>query len=156
MPNTHALIEQVRARVPKHTDYAVAKALELHQSHLIKVLSGKSGIGPKAVIRIAEILQRDVRDVLVLVEEDKAVLPKDREFWSRRSPRITAVLALAALAFFAAVTPQNAVAKACTPVQADLPLLYIMRMARKILTFAEWLFYSLYRTPRNKASALAA
>jgi hypothetical protein len=133
MPNTLQLIEQVRRRLPRETDYAVAKALEMQQSTLTKVLAGKQGLGPKAVIRVAELLQRDVRDVLVLVEEDKAVRPKDREFWERRSPRITAVLALAALAFFAAMIPQNAVAGAVHPYSSTCPFYTLCEAIRKIL-----------------------
>jgi hypothetical protein len=87
MPNTPALLEQVRRRVPRETDYAVAKALEMNQSNLHRVLCGKAGLGPKAVVRVSEILQRDLKDVLVLIEEDKAKTAKDKEFWTRRSPR---------------------------------------------------------------------
>jgi len=47
MPNTLALIEKVRRRVPRETDYAVAKALELSQSNLTRVLAGKCGLGTK-------------------------------------------------------------------------------------------------------------
>jgi ABC-type Fe3+-siderophore transport system permease subunit len=46
----------------------------------------------------SEILQRDLKDVLVLIEEDKAKTAKDKEFWERRSPRITAALLTAILA----------------------------------------------------------
>jgi hypothetical protein len=86
MPNTLNLLEEVRRRVPRGTDYAVAKALEMDQSHLAKVLCGKAGLGPIPVVRVSEILQRDLKDVLVLVEEDKAKTRKQREFWERRSP----------------------------------------------------------------------
>ena len=101
MPNTLNLLEQVRARVPRHTDYAVAKALEMDQSHLAKVLCGKAGLGPMPVVRVAEILQRDLKDILVLVEEDKAKTRKQREFWERRSPRITAAILTTILALAA-------------------------------------------------------
>jgi hypothetical protein len=107
MPNTLALIEQVRRRVPRETDYAVAKALEMSQSNLTRVLAGKSGLGTKAVLRVSEILQRDLRDVLVLVEEDKAKTAKEREFWERRSPRITAALLTAILAVAAGFLGSN-------------------------------------------------
>jgi hypothetical protein len=98
MPNTQLLLEQVRRRCPRETDYAVAKALEMNQSNLQRVLCGKAGLGPKAVVRVSEILQRDLKDVLVLIEEDKAKTAKDKEFWERRSPRITAALFTAILA----------------------------------------------------------
>jgi len=101
MPNTLHLIEQVRRRVPRETDYAVAKALEMSQSNLTRVLAGKCGLGTKAVVRVSEILQRDLKDILVLIEEDKARSAKEREFWERRSPRITAAILTAILAIAA-------------------------------------------------------
>ena len=131
MPNTLNLIEQVRRRVPKHTDYAVSKALEMDQSGLARVLCGKAGLGPKAVIRISEILQRDVRDILVLVEEDKATTAKSREFWERRSPRITAAILTTILGVVAALgTIVNHAANAATtgnPASGGITDLYIMR-----------------------------
>ena len=102
MQATLSLIEQVRRKLPTHTNYAISKALNMPQSQLTNVLRGKYGLGNKAVMRIAEILGRDVRDVLVLIEEDKAKTEDDREFWGRRSPRISAASAVAALALFAA------------------------------------------------------
>jgi hypothetical protein len=89
MPNTLDLIAQVRRKVPRNTDYGVAKALEMDQSYLARVLAGKAGLGPKAVMRLAELLERDVRDILVLVEVDKAKTERDRQFWGRRCDGIT-------------------------------------------------------------------
>lgn len=102
MNNHQMLIEQVRRKTATKTNYAVAKALEIDQSQFIKVMAGKSTFGPKPVIRLAELLQRDVRDILVLIEEDKAKTPKDKEFWGRRSPRITASSVIAIVALLAA------------------------------------------------------
>jgi hypothetical protein len=75
----------------------------MSQSQLTAVLRGQHGLGPKAVIRIAEILQLDVGDVLILIEEDKARTDDDKQFWGRRSPRVSAALATAGLALIAAV-----------------------------------------------------
>jgi Phage related protein len=131
MPNTLNLIEQVRRHVPKHTDYAVAKALEMNQSNLARVLVGKQGLGPKAVVRVAEILQRDLRDVLCLVEEDKAKTPKEREFWERRSPRISATVLTAVMGIVAGLgLIANHSANAHTtenPLSGGVTDLYIMR-----------------------------
>ena len=140
MPNTLNLIEQVRHRVPKHTDYAVAKALEMDQSNLQRVMAGKQGLGPKAIIRLSEVLQRDLRDMLVLVEEDKAKSAKDREFWERRSPRIAAAVATAFMALAATLgmgfpTTVNA-GDHCTLVQWSInrSIHYAKLAARKALT----------------------
>jgi transcriptional regulator with XRE-family HTH domain len=131
MPNTLNLIEQVRRRVPRPTDYAVAKALEMSQSNLTRVLAGKSGLGVKAAVRISEVLQRDLRDVLCLVEEDKAKSAKEREFWERRSPRITATILTAILGVVAGLgLIGNHTANANTtgnPASGALTDLYIMR-----------------------------
>jgi hypothetical protein len=107
MNNAQQLIEQLRRKVPRHTNYAIAKALEMTPSQLARVIDGKHGLGPKAVVRLHELLGRDALDLLVLIEEDKAKTPADKDFWSRRSPRITASVALAALAFGLAVTGQD-------------------------------------------------
>jgi plasmid maintenance system antidote protein VapI len=96
MTNTLHLIERLRRTLPRPTNYALAKALGLSQTTIKNVLAGKHGLGPKPVIRLAELLQIDARDVLVLIEQDKARTPEDKEFWGRRSPRITASIALAA------------------------------------------------------------
>jgi Phage related protein len=133
MPNTLQLIEQVRRKVPRHTDYAVAKALEMGQSNFARVLVGKAGLGPKAVLRVSEILQRDVRDVLVLVEEDKAKTPKERAFWERRSPRITATIALAILAFGIAVTTTSRSTEAVHPYSLGFPFYTLCELLATIL-----------------------
>jgi hypothetical protein len=131
MPNTLNLIEQVRRRVPRETDYAVAKALEMQQSTLARVLAGKQGLGTKATVRVSEILQRDLKDVLVLIEEDKAKTAKEREFWERRSPRITAailttILALAA-GFIGSTDPLSGLQTPGDSSRGYLTDLYIMR-----------------------------
>lgn len=157
MPITQNLIEQVRRRVPKGTDYAVAKALELNQSHLAKVLCGKSGIGPKAILRISEILQRDLRDILVLIEEEQAVRPKDKEFWEKRSPRITATILTSILGVVAGLgvigtDPANAgtTGNLSSGVVTDL---YIMRMIRRAaLLTLQWICERL--TPQTAGEIL--
>jgi len=162
MPNTLHLIERVRQKVPRHTDYAVAKALEMDQSNLQRVLAGKAGLGPKAVIRLSELLQQDVRDLLVLVEEDKARTARDREFWERRSPRITAAIAVAILALGAAVTTTLRGPDTGYPSSVGLPLVYIMRILRKYLTFAKRLRFTMLgdvlawaRQPQSRLSLIA-
>ena len=160
MPNTLSLIEQVRRHVPRHTDYAVAKALEMTQSDLARVLAGKAGLGNKAVVRLSEILQRDLRDVLVLVEEDKARTPKTREFWERRSPRISATIATAILAVFAVIgvsgTPFG-YAKGLYAYTGPLTrsIHYAKSAIKWLLTFAKNCFFS-HENPSRRNSTLLA
>lgn len=130
MDATHRLIERVRSALPTHSNYAVAKALQMPQHQLSDVLKKKYGLGPKAVIRISEILQIDVRDVLVLIEEDKARTPDDKEFWGRRSPRVSAALAFAGLAFVAALIHGSNAQASCVYTQAQCTNVYIMRSTK--------------------------
>jgi hypothetical protein len=139
MPNTLNLIEQIRRQVPHHTDYAVAKALEMQQSHLARVMAGKAGLGTKAAVRVSELLQRDLRDVIILIEEDKAKTAKDRAFWERRSPRITAAVATAFMALAATLgmgifRDVNAATTVhqCSGRFTDL---YIIRSLKRCLTY---------------------
>jgi hypothetical protein len=143
MPNTDRLLEQVRRVVPRHTDYAIAKALEMNQSDLGRVMCGKQGLGVKAAVRISELLQRDLRDVIVLIEEDKATRPKDIDFWSARSPRITAAVAIAALAVAAVVRTTVDAPTTGYIASGQFTDLYIMRNSSwdGLLTFLKRLFF---------------
>jgi hypothetical protein len=109
MPATLAFLEQVRRTTPTKTDYAIAKALGIQQSHLRRIMIGEVGLGPKQIIRVSEILGKDLRDVFVLIEEDKARKPADREFWGKRSPRITATILTAVLGISVAAITTNRV-----------------------------------------------
>jgi hypothetical protein len=95
---TIGLIERVRRTLPTRTNYAVAKALGMQQNQLARVLKGEFGLGIKAQVRMAEILNMPLMDVVALTEEDKAKRPEEKEFWGRRSPRIAASRALAIVA----------------------------------------------------------
>jgi hypothetical protein len=87
MTNIEDLLSRTRAALGKSSDYALAKALHMTQSQLIEIKKGRQGLGPKAIVRIAEITGLTTHDVLVLANEERAKTPDDKEFWGRRSPR---------------------------------------------------------------------
>lgn len=82
---TLTLIEQVRTTLPKRSNYMLAKTLRMQQAQLGKVLRGELGIGPKAVVAISDALKRDLYDVMVVVELDKAKTADAKEFWSKKA-----------------------------------------------------------------------
>jgi hypothetical protein len=84
MARTIALIEQVRKRLPRPTNYAIAKALHMDQTTLDKVLAGKHGLGTRAAVLMAEILKKDLERVLCELERDKAKTPEAFMFWEMR------------------------------------------------------------------------
>jgi len=87
----------------------------MSQSDLAKILAGKHALGMKACVRVAELTQVPLLDVIALTQEDVAKTPKNKAFWSRRSPRISAATALAAVALIAAGARTDA--KASSTVQ---------------------------------------
>jgi len=81
MSNTLKLIERVRSTTETGTNYAVAKALGMNPSNFMRVLSGKNWPGPAAQLRMAELLRIDLRDIVALINEDKAKSEADRAYW---------------------------------------------------------------------------
>lgn len=136
MNNTDHLLQRVRDRIGKGSKYALAKALEMTPSQLNDILKGKHGLGSKAIVRVAELTSIPTHDVLVMVNEDKTKSPGDKEFWSRRSPRITASLAIAMLAFGLAGKWQDARAGQLTSCNLTTYILceLVRRWLRNVLT----------------------
>lgn len=81
MSNTLKLIERVRSLTDTGTDYAVAKMLGMQQSYLIEVKKGRRFPGQKAQLRLADLLKIDLRDVMALINEDKAKSEAERLHW---------------------------------------------------------------------------
>lgn len=149
MENTMRLIARLRARLESKSNYAVAKALEMDQSSFNKVLNGKMGLGPKAVIKLSEMLNMDAGDVLVLTQEDVAKTPKNKEFWSRRSPRITASVAVATLAFgLAVITGQDARSATVYKNSCDATRYTLCEVVKYFLTFAKRLLLAAFNNYR--------
>lgn len=85
--DSKTLIERVRVFTERKTDYAVAKALEMTQTHLIRVKSGDMTLGPRAIVRVAEITGEPLSLILAIVEREKARSPAAVRFWEARLPR---------------------------------------------------------------------
>lgn len=81
MSNTLKLIERIRSTTETGTDYAIAKALGMTQSNLIEIKKGKRWPSLKSQIRIAELLKIDLKDVVALINEDKAKTDTERAHW---------------------------------------------------------------------------
>lgn len=101
MRETLLLLDRVRRALPNKSNYALAKALEMGQSDLNKVMAGKHGLPLKALVRIHEITQIPLLDVIAITQEEIAKTPPNKAFWGRRSPRASTAAAIAALAFLA-------------------------------------------------------
>lgn len=140
MSNTLKLIERVRSTTERGTDYAVAKALRMPQSYLIEVKKGRRWPGQASQIAIAELLKMDLKDVMALVNEDKAKTPGEREYWrGLLSARIreafnTAGKTAAAWLVAAMILTSGYPGKAEAGVRGEmLTNLYIMRTLRRWL-----------------------
>lgn len=135
MSNTLKLIERVRSTTHSGTDYAVAKALGMQQSYLIEINKGHRFPGQKAQMTMATILNVDLRDIVALINEDKAKSEAERLHWrSLCSEGVRALFDIAgktAASFIAATTlivgSALPVENARAGVTADLSELSIMR-----------------------------
>ena len=81
MSNTLKLIERIRSTTETGTDYAVAKALGITQSNLIEIKKGKRWPGPKAQVRMSELLKIELKDIVAFIGEDKATSEAERLHW---------------------------------------------------------------------------
>lgn len=88
----------IRERTPKQTNYAAAKALGVSPSNFKEILDGKRNLGVESIFRAAELLDRDVADVLVEIQHDTAKTPEKKAFWEKRLPRILPAVAIWGLA----------------------------------------------------------
>lgn len=88
--NSYSLevIEAVRVRTKTKTNYAVSKALGITQSTLNKVLAGERNLGNKAALKASELLERDLKVMLIMLENDRARSDDERDYWRRRMEQI--------------------------------------------------------------------
>jgi hypothetical protein len=108
MKETMMLLDRARRALPQKSNYALAKALETSQSDLNKVLAGEHGLSLKSLVRLSEITQLPLIDVLAITQEEIAKTPVNKTFWGRRSPRIPTASAIAALALAVVGIAQSA------------------------------------------------
>jgi len=87
------VVEAVRARCPTRTNYAVAKALGITQGQLNRVLRSDINLSNKAVLKASELLGRDLKVMLIMIEGDRARSDDEKEYWQRRIDQIAATLA---------------------------------------------------------------
>ena len=99
MQQTLMLLERVRRTLPTKSNYALSKALGITQSDLNRTLAAKNGLSIKALVRVSEITQVPLIDVLAMTQEEIAKTPANKAFWGQRSPRASTTAAVAALAF---------------------------------------------------------
>ena len=124
---TGLLINRLRRTLPRPTDYAVAKALDMSQSRLKRVIEGHANVGPKTAVLLSEKLQMSLDEVTAMIELDKAKTPEDTAFWERRAPRLTASVVVTAVATLAAlIIPGNAEAKGLYTITVDSQTAYTL------------------------------
>lgn len=143
MSDTLKLIERVRAVTQTGTDYAVAKALEMDQSYLILVKKGKRFPGMKAQLKMAELLGIDLKDIVAVINGDKADNEADRAYWrSLWSERLHQALAgasttaagvLIALALYMQSAPSSA-----APYGATRHAIHYAHWLRRLVARFKW------------------
>jgi plasmid maintenance system antidote protein VapI len=82
------IIEAVRLKTTTKTNYAVSKALGMTQGTLNKILAGDRNLSNKGALKASELLGRDFKTMLIMLEQDRARSPDEREFWQRRMEQV--------------------------------------------------------------------
>jgi plasmid maintenance system antidote protein VapI len=84
MNHSLEIVEAVRAKTATRTNYATAKALGIAQNTLNHVLKGDRNLSNKSILKASELLGRDFKGMLILVESDRARSDEEKEYWARR------------------------------------------------------------------------
>jgi malate/lactate dehydrogenase len=152
MRETLLLLDRVRRALPSKSNYALAKALGTSQSDLNRVMTGEHGLGLKSLVRIAEITEIPLIDVLAITQEEIAKTPGNKAFWGQRSPRASKTVAVTALAFAAfGLVVQDARAGLLEISSVAIsPVIHYAKL-KKFLTFAKRLFASLIDSTPTRA-----
>lgn len=131
------LLERVRVFTETKTDYAVAKALEMPQQHVIRIKNGTLTLGPRAIVRVAEITGEPLQLILAIVELEKARSPAAVRFWEKRIPRSMAPV-VAQAPSGEPVEPRNNFAECIASKTASVPQTRSVRVTRGPAGLSPW------------------
>jgi hypothetical protein len=120
--------------LPKRSDYALAKALEVPQSTIIGIKRGELHLGERASMRVSELICMGYDMVRAYVKQESSKGEEERAFWEKRAPRLQAKIGLALAAILAGNITINSEAQSHGAVQTYRLTpddLYIMRSVRR-------------------------
>lgn len=101
--NIVELLDKSKTKLGVNSDYALAKALEIHQARLSAYRKGVEHPDPYALVKIAMLLDLDPLALIAEAEEQSEKNPARKAFWgnfARRATSKLAVLALCCMALF--------------------------------------------------------
>lgn len=93
MRNQTVLIEKALSLPTVTGKGHLARLLDMGHPQLNQILKGKRNLTTRQAILLAEVLGKNVLDVVMLCGEDAAKTDAERDWWSRRAPRFVATLA---------------------------------------------------------------
>lgn len=128
MDNVKKLLDAVKAKCDRHTDYAVAQKLELHSGLISDYYHGKRVPDDFACLQIAKELGKPFPEVLATVKADTEKNEKRRKAWENYLKGMGEIAASFALPFLMVVTlimtPTSA--QALPAMNLEYPTLCIM------------------------------
>lgn len=101
--NIIELLDKSKIKLGVSSDYALAKALEMHQGDITGLRKGSRHPTPYALVKIAMLLDLDPLALIAEAEEQSEKNPTRKAFWgnfARRATSRIAVLALCCMALF--------------------------------------------------------
>jgi len=104
MKTIKELLDETKAAKGIETDYALAKALDLHSGLISDYYSGKRSPNEYACLRIAEALARPLDEILAAVRIEAEKDDTRREAWRKYYKSIGGIAASFAVLFLLSVT----------------------------------------------------
>lgn len=88
----------------------LARLLDIDHSALNQIIKGQRNFTARQAILLAEVIGQPALDILALCQEDAARSQREKDWWSRRAPRLLAAVAWAAIAAGLTARTQDATA----------------------------------------------
>lgn len=164
MTNTNALLDKARELCKPATDYRLAKTLDISDSTVARCRKRGGTLDNEATLKLATFLQQDFKQILALVELDRARTEKTKRFWERIAPRVLPSLVIGAVAAGGLGVSRESHSAPRYDMQSIKPAIhyakYVMAKLQRLQAprgFAmRWLFDRLAAIPRPMQPANAA
>jgi len=112
MASTNELLDNAMKALNVGSDYALAKALDIHNGRIADYRKGKMQPDAYVAARLACALNRDPLELIAEIEAEHARTPKQREWWARFLSQQhlgkAAALVIGMSIFFVSPTPAGA------------------------------------------------
>lgn len=123
------LLNEVRAKTARGTDYAVSKSVGMSPQRLTMILKGGKHLSDDLIVSAAEYIGIDPISMVAKIHQEKSRTEPERLFWKRLANQASRISAMLMLVAGLVTHPSDALASAsgANKQAQDLPIVMIMR-----------------------------